>query len=224
MGPGVEHPPIDIVAGQLMGSVAMHTTGLLTFLQPQPVLQISTGATGRNQGQFAFTISGVNPGEVYETGGKLIGAFYQQAGKLFLPQGGVSSDMFLQTPNLQIEVAARSGGHLRRFSHARRNAPAKLLQPELRLPHQATDEPVSSHSRSRRSISLRSDRFESPIHQESTMATRTIPVNAIAKLASIHRSAGGESHQSVHERDILFQPDPRHPAERGDRLREGRRI
>ena len=98
-----KHASIQTVAGDLMGRVAMQTTGLLTFLQPQPVLQISTGATNRNQGSISYVIRGVNPQEVYETGGKLMGAFYGQVGKLLAPLGGVSSDMYLQTPNVQIE-------------------------------------------------------------------------------------------------------------------------
>ena len=101
--PGESKASIQTVAGDLMMRSAMHTTGLLTFLVPQPVLQISTGATARNQGDIQYSISGVDPAEVYATAGKLMGAFYGQVGKLLAPQGGVSSDMFLQTPNLQIE-------------------------------------------------------------------------------------------------------------------------
>jgi HAE1 family hydrophobic/amphiphilic exporter-1 len=101
--PGESKASIETVAGDLMMRSAMQTTGLLTVLVPQPVLQISTGATSRTQGSVSFSISGVNPGEVYATAGKLMGAFYGQTGKLLAPQGGVSSDMYLQTPNLQIE-------------------------------------------------------------------------------------------------------------------------
>jgi HAE1 family hydrophobic/amphiphilic exporter-1 len=101
--PGESKASIQTVAGDLMKRAAMHTTGLLTFLVPQPVLQISTGATARNQGDIQYSISGVDPAEVYATAGKLMGAFYGQVGKLLAPQGGVSNDMFLQTPNLQIE-------------------------------------------------------------------------------------------------------------------------
>ena len=38
--------------------------GLMTFLQPNPVLQISTGATANLQGQFAYALSGIDPNEV----------------------------------------------------------------------------------------------------------------------------------------------------------------
>jgi hydrophobic/amphiphilic exporter-1 (mainly G- bacteria), HAE1 family len=102
-GPGESKASIQTVAGDLMTRTAMHTTGLLTFLVPQPVLQISTGASPRTQGDIQYSISGVDPTEVYATAGKLMGAFYGGVGKVFAPQGGVSNDMFLQTPNLQIE-------------------------------------------------------------------------------------------------------------------------
>ena len=102
-GPGESKASIQTVAGDLMMRTAMHTTGLLTYLVPQPVLQISTGATARSQGDIQYSISGVDPKEVYETAGKLMGAFYGGVGTVFAPQGGVSNDMFLQTPNLQIE-------------------------------------------------------------------------------------------------------------------------
>jgi len=57
-------PPIGAVAGQLMGAAMMKTPGLLTFLQPNPVLQISTGATSQTQGQFAYGAVRVQPQRV----------------------------------------------------------------------------------------------------------------------------------------------------------------
>ena len=35
--------------------------GVFTFLRPFPVLEISTGVTSQNQGQYAFAVSGDNP-------------------------------------------------------------------------------------------------------------------------------------------------------------------
>jgi HAE1 family hydrophobic/amphiphilic exporter-1 len=93
--------PIQGVAGQLMGSIVGQVPGLFAFLQPQPNLQISTGATRNNQGQYAYAISGIDPNEVYAVAGQLMGKFYQQQGKLF---ASVSSDMFNHTPNLQIDI------------------------------------------------------------------------------------------------------------------------
>jgi HAE1 family hydrophobic/amphiphilic exporter-1 len=96
--PGEERPPITAVTGQLMGNLA-GVPGIFSFLRPMPVLQISTGATNQNQGQYAFSISGVNPGQVYGVGTKLMTRFRQYPGFL-----SVSSDYFHNTPNLEIDI------------------------------------------------------------------------------------------------------------------------
>ena len=65
-------PPIDAVAGQLMGGL-MGVPGAFTFLAPNPVLEIATGATGQSQGKFSYTLSGVDPALVYATADRLMG-------------------------------------------------------------------------------------------------------------------------------------------------------
>jgi hydrophobic/amphiphilic exporter-1 (mainly G- bacteria), HAE1 family len=92
-------PPIAAVAGQLMGAVMAKTPGLLTFLQPNPVLQISTGATAQTQGQFAYALSGSNPSELYDLAGKFLQKMYEFPGFLF-----VNSDLFNHTPSLHVDV------------------------------------------------------------------------------------------------------------------------
>jgi HAE1 family hydrophobic/amphiphilic exporter-1 len=92
-------PPIGAVAGQLMGAVTTRTPGLLTFLQPNPVLQISTGATSQTQGQFSYALSGSNPSELYELAGRFLQKMYEFPGFLF-----VNSDLFNHTPSLQVDV------------------------------------------------------------------------------------------------------------------------
>ena len=52
--------------GQIMGTIP----GAMAFLQPNPVLEISTGATANTQGQFAYAISGIDPKEVYDVAGR----------------------------------------------------------------------------------------------------------------------------------------------------------
>ena len=91
--------PIQAVAGQLMGALDAQIPGMITFLQPNPVLEISTGATANTQGQFAYAISGIDASEVYATAGKLMGKMRQYPGFLF-----VNSDLFNHTPNLQINI------------------------------------------------------------------------------------------------------------------------
>jgi HAE1 family hydrophobic/amphiphilic exporter-1 len=94
-----KRPPIDAVTGQLMGQLNSKIPGLLTFLKPQPVLQISTGATAQLQGQFAYSISGIDPNEVYASAGTLMGKMFEFPGFLF-----VNSDLFNHTPNLQVDI------------------------------------------------------------------------------------------------------------------------
>src|ERR1700726_1309622 len=94
-----QRPPILAVAGQLMGAVNSRVPGLLTFLQPNPVLEISTGATANFQGQFAYALSGIDPNEVYTVAGQLIAKMHEFPGFLF-----VNSDLFNHTPNLQVDI------------------------------------------------------------------------------------------------------------------------
>ena len=93
-----ERAPIAMVAGQLMGKMSA-VPGMFAFLRPYPVLEISTGATNQNQGQYAFSVSGVNPEQVYEAAGKLMAKLYEYPGF-----ATVSSDFFNNTPNLDIEL------------------------------------------------------------------------------------------------------------------------
>jgi HAE1 family hydrophobic/amphiphilic exporter-1 len=94
-----QRPSIQQVAGQLMGASAGSIPGLLTLLQPNPVLSISTGATATQQGQYAYAIYGINPDEVYNISQKLIAKFRE-----FKGFATVSSDLFNHTPVLTIDV------------------------------------------------------------------------------------------------------------------------
>src|SRR5438093_1845383 len=70
--PPRERPPIELVAGEMMAKLKS-IPGVFTFLRPFPVLEISTGVTSQQQGQYAFAVSGVNGPQVYEVGQKLLG-------------------------------------------------------------------------------------------------------------------------------------------------------
>ena len=94
-----KRPPILTVSAQLMGAINSRVPGLLTFLQPNPVLEISTGATADLQGQFAYSLSGINPAEVYSSAEQLMGKMRGYPGFLF-----VNSDLFNHTPNLQVNI------------------------------------------------------------------------------------------------------------------------
>jgi HAE1 family hydrophobic/amphiphilic exporter-1 len=96
--PPKARPPIAVVAGGLMGKISA-TPGAFAFLRPFPVLEISTGATSQTQGQYAYSVSGVNAAQVYETAGKLMARLFQYQGFQT-----VSSDYFANTPNVDIEI------------------------------------------------------------------------------------------------------------------------
>jgi hydrophobic/amphiphilic exporter-1 (mainly G- bacteria), HAE1 family len=94
-----QRAPIEVVAGQEMGAIANSIPGVLAFMQPNPALEISTGATANVQGQFAYALSGIDANQVYGTAAKLTAKMYQYPGFLF-----VNSDLFNHTPNLQIDI------------------------------------------------------------------------------------------------------------------------
>jgi HAE1 family hydrophobic/amphiphilic exporter-1 len=96
--PPAERPPIQQVTAQMMGNLNT-IPGVFTFLRPFPVLEISTGVTSQNQGQYAFAVSGANPQQVYEVGQKLMGKLTEYPGFL-----SVSSDFYNNTPNVDIDI------------------------------------------------------------------------------------------------------------------------
>jgi hydrophobic/amphiphilic exporter-1 (mainly G- bacteria), HAE1 family len=94
-----ERAPIAQVAGQLMGGIASSVPGVVAFLQPNPALEISTGATANAQGQFAYAMSGIDANEVYATANKMLTKMHEYPGFLF-----VNSDLYNHTPNLQVDI------------------------------------------------------------------------------------------------------------------------
>ncbi len=98
IGPPDNRKPIAEVTAEMMGQLNT-IPGVMTFLRPLPVLEISTGVTNQNQGQYAFTVSGANPSQVYDTGQKLMGKLMEYPGFLT-----VSSDFYNNTPNLNIDI------------------------------------------------------------------------------------------------------------------------
>src|SRR5205085_1255593 len=96
--PPTERQPIQEVTAQMMGKLNA-IPGVFTFLRPVPVLEISTGVTSQQQGQYAFAVSGANPQQVYDVGQKLLGKLMTYPGFLT-----VSSDFYNNTPNLDIAI------------------------------------------------------------------------------------------------------------------------
>src|SRR5437588_2421899 len=96
--PSGTRPPIQEEVAKMMGNMGA-IPGVMAFLRPFPVLEISTGATNQNQGQYAFALSGVNPDQVYDVATRLTARLREDPGFATL-----SSDYFNNTPNLDINL------------------------------------------------------------------------------------------------------------------------
>src|SRR5439155_23730367 len=66
-----ERPPIDQIILRLQKSLGS-SPGITAVLTPSPVLQISVGPTTQTQGQYAYTISGIVPQDVYAVADHLL--------------------------------------------------------------------------------------------------------------------------------------------------------
>jgi len=121
--PPEERQPIDVVVNELRQKVGMALSGVIPGFQPEPVLQISTGASARQTGQYSYSISGIDPDEVYEVAQRLIGRLMQDQGTLF---ASVIPDLYLNTPQLKINIlrdqASSYGISARRIETLLRNA------------------------------------------------------------------------------------------------------
>src|SRR5438046_7257162 len=69
--PKSQRPPIDQCILQLQKSIGS-IPGITAVLQPNPVLQINVGATSQTQGQYAYTLSGIVPDDVYAAANQLM--------------------------------------------------------------------------------------------------------------------------------------------------------
>jgi HAE1 family hydrophobic/amphiphilic exporter-1 len=79
----------------------MKLQGAFAPMAPNPVLQISVGAASQAAGQYTYSISGINPDEVYAAARALEAQMRTQQGKLF---ASVNSDLFTSSPQLRINI------------------------------------------------------------------------------------------------------------------------
>jgi HAE1 family hydrophobic/amphiphilic exporter-1 len=118
--PRSERPPVDQIILRLQRSLGS-IPGITAVLTPSPVLQISVGATSQTQGQYAYTISGIVPEEVYAVADQLMEKLRQ-----FKGFASVRSDYYHDTPNLKIDInrdrAARYGVSTSAIQSLLRNA------------------------------------------------------------------------------------------------------
>jgi HAE1 family hydrophobic/amphiphilic exporter-1 len=96
--PRQQRDPIEQCLLRLQKSINT-IPGLTAVITPSPVLQINVGATNQTQGQYAYTISGIVPQDVY-------GAANQMMTNLrgFKGFASLRSDYYNNTPNLSINI------------------------------------------------------------------------------------------------------------------------
>lgn len=93
--------PISEVAMELTGACFMTTPGPIWIYQPQPVLEISTGASDSRNCDISYALSGVDGDEVYRVANELLTEFRKNGNHLFVM---VMNDLYDKMPNLEIEI------------------------------------------------------------------------------------------------------------------------
>src|ERR1700731_4866845 len=96
--PRSQRPAIEQCIPQLQKSISS-IPGITGILQPNPVLQINVGVTNQTQGQYAYTLSGIVPEEVYSAADQLMNKLRQ-----FKGFATVRSDYYNSTPNLTVDI------------------------------------------------------------------------------------------------------------------------
>jgi hydrophobic/amphiphilic exporter-1 (mainly G- bacteria), HAE1 family len=96
--PRAERDPIEQCLLRLQKSIST-IPGITAVITPQPVLQINVGATNQTQGQYAYTISGIVPADVYKAADQLMAKL-----RTFKGFASVRSDFYNNTPNLTINI------------------------------------------------------------------------------------------------------------------------
>ncbi len=96
--PREERDPIEQCLLRLQKSIST-IPGLTAVISPSPVLQINVGATNQTQGQYAYTLSGIVPEDVYKATDQLMAKL-----RTFKGFASVRSDYYNSTPNLTVNI------------------------------------------------------------------------------------------------------------------------
>ena len=96
--PREEREPIEQCLLRLQKSIST-IPGLTAVISPSPVLQINVGATNQTQGQYAYTISGIVPDDVYKASDQMMAKLRE-----FKGFASVRADRYNNTPNLTVNI------------------------------------------------------------------------------------------------------------------------
>ncbi|HEU4679228.1 MAG TPA: efflux RND transporter permease subunit, partial [Terrimicrobiaceae bacterium] len=97
--PESQRAPIAEITQRIIDKVRRQVPGVVPLLQPYPTLNIDTGATSNTQGAYAYQLTSTDAELLYATASKLIERLKNAEGFT-----GVSSDMRLNTPFLDLEI------------------------------------------------------------------------------------------------------------------------
>ena len=96
--PREQRPPIEQCILRLQKAISS-VPGVTAVISPSPVLQINVGATNQTQGQYAYTISGIVPQDVYDAVNQLMTNL-----RGFKGFASLRSDYYNSTPNLTVNI------------------------------------------------------------------------------------------------------------------------
>src|ERR1043165_2332855 len=96
--PREDRDPIEQCLLRLQKSIST-IPGLTAVISPSPVLQINVGATNQTQGQYAYTLSGIVPEDVYKATDQMMAKL-----RTFKGFASVRSDYYNSTPNLTVNI------------------------------------------------------------------------------------------------------------------------
>src|SRR5438105_1961231 len=96
--PRDQRDPIEQCLMRLQKSIST-IPGITAVITPQPVLQINVGATNQTQGQYAYTLSGIVPDDVYKAADQMMTEL-----RGFKGFASVRSDFYNSTPNLTVQI------------------------------------------------------------------------------------------------------------------------
>ncbi len=116
-----ERDPIAPASANIAGQISS-IPGIICVLNPQPTLQISTGATSKTLGDYSYSLSGLEAEEVYPAAQKLMMAMAQNNAVF----SSVNSDLYMDSPTLNLnfdrEAGALYGINAQEFAMLLKNA------------------------------------------------------------------------------------------------------
>lgn len=128
--------PIDVVAADINAQISM-IPGLIANFQPQPTLEISTGATSTTQGKYSFALTSMDQNLLYSAAQTLIPKLSARRGDMF---SSIQTDMYLDNPQIVLkpfrEKAAMLGLSPNNYSNVFKDAYAKLFYYLIKTPFQ----------------------------------------------------------------------------------------